>query len=73
MKKGNKKMSWIDKMKSAMLDIQAACMENGEWNNCCKCPFNHYCNIICEHDGLDSTPYNWNHGITPKEIETILV
>ena len=38
--------NWIEKIKQGMELIKQGCSENTELSDCCKCPFDKYCNII---------------------------
>ena len=44
---------WQKKMLEGMRLMQEACKENGQWNQCCECPFDAYCTALMDAELLD--------------------
>ncbi len=51
-------MDWTDRMKKAMTDLQSACKENEEWNDCWECPFKRFCDVLEETE--NGNPEEWD-------------
>ena len=52
-------MSWVDKMRQGMALMKEACSENPGWNDCSKCPFDEYCDILMQSSVGRVIPENW--------------
>ena len=38
--------NWTEKMREGMRLMKEACAANAEWDKCCNCPFDSYCDIL---------------------------
>lgn len=42
-------MSFVEKMRKSMKELEEACKENTEWNKCIyECPFTEYCTALMD-------------------------